>query len=511
MRTTTRPWPLMGAALMLSAVLALGCRNSSTPTPTNGHGHEQEHAAAQDAHGHHEEEETHAGHDPHDEGEDHGGHDDHGHEEAVLLSPRELEAHGVVLRTVEEKSLAGELILPGEVVFNPDAMAHATVRANGIVADVARGLGETVRRGDVLAVVQSPDLLAAQTAYLQAREEADLAQKDHQRARQIHEATDDLLAWLATHPTLEAVSGRAVGQTGEDLAMLLGAYADTVLTQRNLQRERALLEQRITSQAEMDEALNEAQKAEAVFEGAKNDVRFRADRALLAAASRSRAAKTNLQAAGERLRVLDLDPISLQETPSKALSDLPIRAPIRGTIVEKHLGLGENVTQGQEGFLIADTSRVWVHLRANEEEVRQVAVGQPVVVSSQTGGHHATAKVDTITPNVEESSRKALVRLVLENPQGRWKPGAFVQGIVSLTKTDRLLSVHRAALQTWEGNTVVFVQKEGAFHPLPVKTGHQSGDWVAIQTGVSPGQLYAAEGSFLLKAELGKSEAGHSH
>ncbi|MFQ5444847.1 MAG: secretion protein HlyD, partial [Nitrospinales bacterium] len=73
--------------------------------------------------------------------------------------------------------------------------------------------------------------------------------------------------------------------------------------------------------------------------------------------------------------------------------------------------------------------------------------------------------------------------------------------------------VPKTALQTIEGQTVVFVKTEEGFEPKPVTLGKTSETHVEIISGIKPGQQYIAQGGFTLKAQLAKGgfSAGHSH
>ena len=71
--------------------------------------------------------------------------------------------------------------------------------------------------------------------------------------------------------------------------------------------------------------------------------------------------------------------------------------------------------------------------------------------------------------------------------------------------------VPEAALQTWEEQTVVFARTAEGFEARPVKPGRRDGGQVEIHQGLAAGTQVAAAGSFVLKSELGKGSAEHSH
>lgn len=60
-----------------------------------------------------------------------------------------------------------------------------------------------------------------------------------------------------------------------------------------------------------------------------------------------------------------------------------------------------------------------------------------------------------------------------------------------------------------ENKTVVFVREGNKLEARPVEVGEQDRDYVEITKGLSVGEVYAADNSFVVKAEIGKSEAEH--
>ena len=98
----------------------------------------------------------------HEEEKDHDGHD-HEEEATVVLTDRAVEFAGLTIDVVNKKSIGRSIELPGEIGFNEDRLAHITPRYPGIVKKVAKQLGETIQKGELLAVVESNESLTAYT------------------------------------------------------------------------------------------------------------------------------------------------------------------------------------------------------------------------------------------------------------------------------------------------------------------------------------------------------------
>ncbi len=195
----------------------------------------------------------------------------------------------------------------------------------------------------------------------------------------------------------------------------------------------------------------------------------------------------------------------------ESLSPFEVRTMIGGTVIGKHISLGEAVSRDRDAFVIADLSTVWADLTVYPRDLARIRVGAPVRMFV---GHEPTGTVERIryvTPVVDEVTRTATARLVLPNPDGAWRPGMFVTGRVLTGRHAVPVAVPRTALHTHEARLVVFVEEDGAFRPRPVRPGREGTELVELAGGLSPGERYVIRGGFTIKAELGKESFGHGH
>jgi cobalt-zinc-cadmium efflux system membrane fusion protein len=193
----------------------------------------------------------------------------------------------------------------------------------------------------------------------------------------------------------------------------------------------------------------------------------------------------------------------------------PLKAPFTGTVVQKHITLGEKLGDDAQAFTIADLSQVWVQFHVYQKDLQTVRRGQRVRIHAGMGIPDDVGTVDYVAPLVEESSRTALARVVLKNPAGQWRPGLFVTVHVDTGAAEAPIVVPRTAVQMLGEKYVVFVEEGGAFEPLPVSLGRASDGLVEITDGLKKGQRYVSKGAFELKAKLVTSamgsHAGHGH
>lgn len=184
---------------------------------------------------------------------------------------------------------------------------------------------------------------------------------------------------------------------------------------------------------------------------------------------------------------------------------------INGTVLEKHMTLGEVHSEDVAAFVIADLDTVWVNLSIYQMHLPKVAVGQRVVISVGQGVPDARGVISYISPSIDEHTRTATARVVLPNRGGRWRPGLFVEGRITVEETEVALLVPKSALQTMEGQTVIFVEAQESFRAQPVEIGRTNDTWAEVLSGLMPGQKYVGKGGFVLKAELLKGAFGDEH
>jgi cobalt-zinc-cadmium efflux system membrane fusion protein len=205
-------------------------------------------------------------------------------------------------------------------------------------------------------------------------------------------------------------------------------------------------------------------------------------------------------AAGETLALIE----------SENLTTYPLRAAFDGTVIDKHIAPGEAVARDRILFVIADLSDVWVEIDVYLNAIDLVAVGQPVRLSMPDGSVTVDARVSHVSPIVDQATRTVTARVVLANPDGRWRPGLFVDAFVA-RPVEAVVVVPRRALHEIEGRTVIFAVEEDHFEARPVVVGVIGRASAEIKSGLEPGERFADQSSFLVKAELLKGEAGHEH
>jgi cobalt-zinc-cadmium efflux system membrane fusion protein len=224
---------------------------------------------------------------------------------------------------------------------------------------------------------------------------------------------------------------------------------------------------------------------------------------LLKAAQELRTAEIAQQDARQQLQALGA------AGKSGASNRLEIRAPFAGSIVEKHIALGEVVGADTRVFTLTDLSTVWADVTVSAKDLEIVRVGTSAVIRSIASDASAPGTVSFVSALVGEQSRSARARVVLANPGAAWRPGLAVNVDIVTGSAEVPVAVAREALQTQDGRQVVYKRVAQGFVAQAVETGRSDGRLVEIRSGLHAGERYASANSFIVKAEQGKGEGGH--
>ncbi len=217
------------------------------------------------------------------------------------------------------------------------------------------------------------------------------------------------------------------------------------------------------------------------------------------------------------LGISDSDISSLSSSPaSGTLTRQELTAPISGTVVHLNFAPGEIVGDDVSVLKVADLSTVWVEFDILQTDIGSVRAGQTLTVSaSEIDIPEVTTVLDYVSPVINRSTRTASARAELPNPHGYWMPGLFITGHVVSAQFEAPVVVHREAVQSLEGETVVFIPRGEAFETVPVVTGRSNRTHIEIERGLRQGDRYVSKGAFALKAEIITSgldpHAGHGH
>ena len=348
----------------------------------------------------------------------------------VQLADDTLKSAGIEIQAVGPRQMSTTFEVPGEIKADETRVAQVVPRLQGVVVEVASKEGDTIQRGDLMAVISSRELAEAKSTFLAAAQRLQFAR---------------------------------------------GA----------MEREENLWKKKISAEQEYLEARRQFEEA-----------------------------RLGQDLASQKLVAIGLTPAAVNALSTAAPESLPryeIRAPITGTVVERHLTVGEAVPADRNIFVIADLSSVWIDASIPAKDLARVRMGQVATIVATDLGLTAPGRITFIRSLIGEQSRRATARIVMPNTGGAWRSGSFVTVRLEQSSANVPLTVPVSAIQTFRDWQVVFVRYGDWFEARPLTLGRSDGEWVEVLSGLKVGDRFAATNSFAVKAEIGKLGATHDH
>jgi len=194
---------------------------------------------------------------------------------------------------------------------------------------------------------------------------------------------------------------------------------------------------------------------------------------------------------------------------NESLQSYAITAPISGLVMERTANAGEQ-TNGRRLFTIVDTSSIWAELAIFPSDRSRVAVGSDVEIAPATGGDSIIGSISHLNP-VANANQSITARVSLDNSDGRWALGTYINASIKVAEIEVPLAVKRSGLQSFRDFTVVYAQIGDEYEVRMLDLGRQDDEWIEVLGGLQPGTRYVTENSYVLKADVEKSGASHDH
>jgi RND family efflux transporter MFP subunit len=445
-------------------------------------------------------------------------------DEAMKLA--EIQVSAVQLRTVQDR-----LKVSGAIQSGGDQIAKITPKVAGKVVRLLVQVGDRVQPGQALAFLESADLAQVQADYRQALAES--------RAQDSNLARQKQLASLGQfgRPQVEQSRTRAVEDERslhqarhhleEETAELRQAQAEREVLRAKVARDQDLKE--LVSGQDRERDLADLKKAEADYSasqarvrGAEGDQRLAEKQAQISRSSLAREEKVysghyltsrelvEAQTAADMARVRlqsAADRVELMGGSPGGGNRILLVSPIRGSVQELSVTLGETVPVDKTAFTVINLDKVWARLAVSPQEAGKTAVGDLVELSSETApGQLFRGRVSAIDAGSDETTRAVYLRVPLSNPQGLLKTGTYVQGSLVTAVREQKVTVPDAALQDHNGRPTLYVALHGGeFEVRHVLLGAKGADWREVTEGLKAGEKIATHGTFYLKSEALKS------
>ncbi|BCD98725.1 efflux RND transporter periplasmic adaptor subunit [Marinagarivorans cellulosilyticus] len=191
---------------------------------------------------------------------------------------------------------------------------------------------------------------------------------------------------------------------------------------------------------------------------------------------------------------------------NQSLKKFQIKAPISGTIIQRHANPGE-VTQAQILFSITQLNSLWAELHIFPTQRSQIKKHAAVTITINNEQYQTN--IAHILPSINKPF--SIARAKVGNPSQHLSPSTMLEAAIYTNTIDVNVAVNKNALQSLEGQAGVFIKAGDAFTFRAVKTGQEDKSFIEISSGLAAGEEYVVGNSFLIKADIKKSEAEHNH
>lgn len=369
--------------------------------------------------------------------------------------------------------------------FLADESTEVAPETSGKVAAVFADEGSFVKQGEIIVRLSEKDaslrLQQARAAEQQAAaqlQQAEAQYKQAQAAIGLDKGGD--------------FSADNVPDVRQARAALRSAESDLLLAEANERRYANLLESGDTSKLVFDQRRNEAEKARAMV----NEARERLQAAQNGARQNnqgieaSRAAVANARAALESAR-------SNTALAEKAVADATIRAPFAGFVSSRPVAVGEFVSPSTPIATIVRTNPLKLRLQIPETEAGRVRVGMSVSATTAAfADRNFAGQITAINPLLSENARSLQVEAVFENGGNLLRPGMFATARVLQPEGESGVYIPRTALFTDKNtnSTGVYVIEDGTARlrvaQIDENTPEESNE-VRILSGVNAGDKIA--------------------
>lgn len=366
--------------------------------------------------------------------------------DVIEISAAAIKNASIQTITVTEKTTSGQLQSVAEIRANENRVVHINPPIPGRVVEDRVVLGDMVKQGQVVAVLQNVEV---------AKVNAEFIHQLHQNEVDVRQARTRL-----------------------------------GLASKNLDREKKLLEEGISPRKDYIQAETDYQLTQSELEGLQEHaVHIKSE------------AKALLGAYGTHLGNVHSERINTNSS---------LTSPRSGVVTKKNVVAGDMVNPEETLYEVVDLNQVWLDITLYPKDIEQVKLGQRVTfISDGLPDKTFSGTINYLQPAALESSQTFVARVFLDNPGLVLKPGFLGQAVIQTEAHVPQPFIPEEALQTYGKETFVFLVKgKGKFQKHTVELGNKVTGGYLVVNGLKAGDKVVGKGSFTLKAEMLKSQFG---
>ena len=220
--------------------------------------------------------------------------------------------------------------------------------------------------------------------------------------------------------------------------------------------------------------------------------------------------KGRIDAAAKRLSSLGMQDQAISEIKKKrkAFDNVPFYAEVDGLVSDINVREGTYTKPGMRLITVQNYNSVWIDVSVAEQDIPFITKDTNVSVSLPALGiRDREASIDYIYPTIDQSTRTGRVRLVLNNEDGKLKPGAYADVEFETDVEQRLSIPSDSILKSKDGDYVVLAQGNGRFQPVKILAGLTYKGRTEVLEGISENDDVVISGQFLIDSESALRES----
>ncbi|WNL45386.1 efflux RND transporter periplasmic adaptor subunit [Dyella sp. BiH032] len=350
--------------------------------------------------------------------------------------------------TVERGLFVRDIAAEGKVVAAVSPTMYAT---SGGAVTLKVHAGDVVKKGQVLATIDSPELT---NKLAQEQSAADAMEVDYLRSQ------------------IDAKKKRGELQKAFDNATI-----DQTSAQRDLQRYQKAFSQGAVPSMNVDKAKDEVEKARITVEHAKADLAN--DGASLDFDIKSKKLAHDRQV----LLVKDLQ---------RQVDELNVKSPVDGQVGQLFIAERATVAKDAQLLSVIDLSKLEVEMKVPESFARDLGIGMGGEISGN--GNTWKGLVSAISPEVVNGEVAARLRFDGDTPK-QLRQNQRLSVRILLDRRDNVLAVQRGSFVDESGGAYAYVVRDGIAEKHPIRVGASSIDKVEILDGLKEGDRIVISGT----------------
>jgi RND family efflux transporter MFP subunit len=433
--------------------------------------------------------------------------------ERVSLSAEKLAGMQLETVVVQRTLWQPTRVIMGRMDYDQERHIAVSSAVDGVITQMIARPGASVKRGELLAIVTSPEVGLARSEILKNRAAAEIAKERFLRHEAICTGVEKLVRMIREADSPANIERELQQQS-------LGVYRDSLMTAYTRSRlagqmvtnlgpatSSGAVAGRIQQQRE-----SENQAAEAALTAALEESLFQTRQDCQQSRAALEDVRRQLEIAQQHLKTLlgpaapAADAEEFDGMDANALSQVRVVSPIDGTIEERLLSAAERVTMGDTLMVVADANQLWAvaDVRERDWSALAVHVGDSVkVAAAAIPDTEYVGKVLIVSRRMDPASGAAPLVAEVQTDDPRLRPGLFMRMTVPTGPARETVIVPESAIVVHEGQSFVFVAAgERDFRRVDVKVQKAADDRFEVLEGLNEGDTIVSHGAFLLKSEL---------